>query len=70
MTHTCHVPGCDIPASLNMLMCKTHWRQVPGLLRGAVWAAYRPGQEKDKTPSREWVRAARAAINSVSVVNS
>lgn len=34
-------------------------------LRRRVWNAYRPGQEADKEPSREWWEAAQAAIRYV-----
>jgi hypothetical protein len=46
-------------------MCRTHWYMVPHDLRSAVWAAYRPGQCDDMTPSEEWHRAADAAIGMV-----
>lgn len=46
-------------------MCLKHWKMVPKALQDAVWATYRPGQCGDKRPSREWLTAARAAINAV-----
>lgn len=46
-------------------MCLRHWRMVPVELQRAVWATYRPGQEVNKQPSREYLEAARAAINAV-----
>ena len=65
MKHTCHVPDCDTPVTPKTLMCAYHWRQVPALLKQAVWEHYRSGQERDKSPSREYIRAERAAIDSV-----
>lgn len=44
-----------------MFMCKVHWRMVPRALRDAIWATYRPGQERDKTPSDAYLDTARAA---------
>jgi hypothetical protein len=38
---------------------------VPKALRRAVWATYVAGQEVTKTPSAEYLKAARAAINAV-----
>ncbi len=39
--------------------CKTHWALIPKDLQRKVWQAYRPGQEVDKTPSRQYVHVAR-----------
>lgn len=46
-------------------MCLAHWRRVPHDLQRAVWATYREGQEITKTPSREYVHAAEAAIAAI-----
>jgi len=46
-------------------MCPSHWYMVPAALRRRVWATYRAGQEADKLPSRDWVTAAKDAIDSV-----
>jgi len=48
-----------------MLMCKGHWFTVAPCIRDAVWATYRPGQEVDKQPSKQWHLAAVAAIGYV-----
>jgi len=63
--HTCHARGCEKPVSPKLLMCAAHWRRVPRELQRAVWATYRNGQEIDKKPSREYLTAARAAIDAV-----
>jgi hypothetical protein len=39
--------------------CKTHWFALPKYLRDKIWATYRPGQEITKTPSLEYIAAAR-----------
>lgn len=65
MKHTCHARGCEKPCPPKHLMCRPHWFMVPKPLRDAVWAAYRPGQERDKQPSAEWHEAADAAIRRV-----
>lgn len=60
--HHCHAIGCDDPCPPAHLMCRRHWRLVPKVLRDAVWAAYRPGQERQRViPSQDWFAAARAA---------
>lgn len=65
MSHTCHAKGCEALVAPKLLMCLKHWRRVPRELQRAVWASYRPGQEVDKKPSREYLEAARAAIEAV-----
>lgn len=52
--------------------CKEHWFKLPKTLRDAIWREYRPGQEKDGTPSdrylvvaalvQEWI-AGRIRVN-------
>jgi hypothetical protein len=41
--------------------CYYHWMKLPKSLRDKIWAAYRIGQEKTMTPSREYLAAAREA---------
>jgi hypothetical protein len=38
---------------------------VPATLKTAVWDTYRPGQENDKLPTREYLAAAQRAIGAV-----
>lgn len=57
--HTCHWPGCDKQVPPAMWGCKTHWFRLPQTLRTRVWKAYRPGQETDGRPSREYLAVAR-----------
>ena len=38
--------------------CKQHWFKLPQRLRNKVWAAYRPGQEIDLSPSEEYLAVA------------
>lgn len=59
--HTCHWPGCKRIVPPAMWGCKAHWYRLPEELRLRIWRTFRPGQEKTKTPSREYVEAARAA---------
>lgn len=70
MTHRCHAEGCEAAVAPKLLMCLRHWRMVPRALQRAVWAAYRPGQETDKSPSREYLAAARAAIAAVAAAET
>jgi hypothetical protein len=63
MAHTCHAIGCTKPVQPRLLMCRTHWDLVPDDLQQAVWAAYRPGQERDKRPTEHYlIVSTRAAI--------
>jgi hypothetical protein len=70
MTRPCLVDGCPNPRGARSLMCREHWAQVPRVLKQAVSTHYRPGQERTYNLSREYVAAARAALNSVSKQNS
>lgn len=63
--HKCHATACNTPVPPRMLMCAAHWSMVPKDLQNSVLANYRHGQCDDKRPSREWSRAAFAAICAV-----
>jgi hypothetical protein len=63
--HRCHALGCTVPVPPQMLMCRTHWFKVPKPLRQAVWSLYQRGQEVTKTPTPEYLAAARRAIDAV-----
>jgi len=41
--------------------CRPHWLTLPKEIRSRIWRAYRVGQEVTKTPSAEYVAAAREA---------
>lgn len=62
MPHRCHATGCAREVPPRMFMCRSHWFSLPKPIRDAIWATYRPGQERDKLPSREYVENARTAI--------
>lgn len=62
MTHTCHWPGCARVVPPKLWGCKPHWARLPQHLRDRIWAAYVPGQEITKTPSAEYLEAARAVL--------
>lgn len=59
MAHTCHWPGCPVEVPPKLWGCRPHWYALPVGLRSAIWKAYRPGQEIDKNPSREYVAVAQ-----------
>jgi DNA polymerase III epsilon subunit-like protein len=63
--HRCHAKGCHARVEPRLLMCPRHWRAVPANLQADVWRTYRAGQEIDKSPTREYLAAARAAIEAV-----
>jgi hypothetical protein len=48
-----------------MFMCRRHWFMVPRAMQARIWAAYRPGQERTKDPSPEYLDAAMEAVNYV-----
>jgi hypothetical protein len=59
--HHCHWPGCTVAVPPKLWGCKPHWYRLPKPIRDRIWATYRPGQERDKNPSPEYIAAARAA---------
>lgn len=59
MTHTCHWPGCDRVVPPRLWGCRPHWFALPQSLRNLITSTYRPGQEITKTPSRDYIQAAR-----------
>ena len=63
--HVCHAVKCDTPIELAEFMCPPHWSQVPSSLRESIQSTYRPGQEIDKQPSKEYLAYAAAAIAEV-----
>lgn len=58
MSHTCHWPGCRRVVPPRMWGCRNHWFTLPKRLRDAIWREYRPGQEIDKNPSKEYLEVA------------
>jgi hypothetical protein len=60
MTHHCHWPGCQRVVPPKLWGCREHWFRLPAHLRKRIWATYRPGQEKTKDPSAEYIAAAKA----------
>lgn len=63
--HHCHAKGCSVPVPPHLLMCAEHWRLVPPSLQRRVFSTYRKGQERDKSPSPQYLQAAREAIDFV-----
>ena len=61
MKHLCHHPTCETAVAPEMLACKRHWFMLPEAIRKQIWRTYRPGQEKDKRPSRQWLDAFKQA---------
>lgn len=64
-SHLCHAVACERPCPPALLMCAAHWRLVPVELQREVWRTYRPGQERDKSPSRAYLLALKQAVNEV-----
>lgn len=65
MAHHCHALNCKASVPPRLHMCAPHWRLVPRDLQRALYAAYRPGQERTMTPSAQYLRAAAACVRSV-----
>lgn len=58
-SHHCHWPGCKSQVPPAKWGCYFHWMKLPKYLRDKIWAAYRPGQERNLTPSSEYIAVAR-----------
>lgn len=58
--HACHWPGCKRQVRPAMWGCREHWYALPKELRDRIWRTYRPGQENDGRPSREYIAIFRA----------
>ncbi len=56
--HHCHWPGCKAQVPPARWGCYRHWMMLPRRLRDLIWSTFRPGQEKNMTPSVEYVRVA------------
>lgn len=63
--HECHATGCRNIVPPKFLMCGRHWRMVPREVQLLVWKHYRPGQEIDKKPTREYLAAMKSAVEAV-----
>lgn len=63
--HLCHANGCATEVPPEKLLCRKHWAMVPKKLQTEVWRHYRAGQCDDKRPSKEWLAAAKVAIDAV-----
>lgn len=66
-SHLCHAVACERPCPPALLMCAQHWRLVPLELQREVWRTYRPGQERDKSPSRAYLVALKRAVDAVAL---
>lgn len=63
--HYCHAHGCIIEVAPKMFMCRKHWYMVPRKLRDAIWAEYKTGQERTKTPTLRYLAVQQRAIGEV-----
>ena len=59
--HRCHWPGCDLNVAPRFWGCKKHWYKLPKRIRDRIWDTYVHGQEITKSPTREYIEAAREA---------
>lgn len=57
--HHCHWTGCAAQVPPAVWGCRKHWYMLPQGLRNKIWAAFKPGQEIDGTPSARYIEVAR-----------
>lgn len=60
--HLCHARNCKTAVPPSMFMCRDHWYMLPDAMRKRVWELYRPGQERTKDPSMEYLNHAMACV--------
>lgn len=65
MAHACHATGCDTEVLPRMWGCRHHWFMIPKRIRDAIWEHYIPGRERAWTPTKEYLKAAKAAVIAV-----
>lgn len=58
LRHFCHWPGCEAECPPSHWGCPFHWYKLPISLKKAIRHTYRPGQEVDKRPSKEYIEVA------------
>lgn len=61
-SHTCHWPGCEAEVAPSMWGCKPHWTRLPQSIKQEILEHYRAGQDVDKRPTVDYLRAARNAV--------
>ncbi len=61
MSHTCHADNCKKEVPPKMFMCLAHWKMVPKDMQRNIWHHYRPGQERDKRPTINYLKATKMA---------
>lgn len=49
----------------KLLFCLKHWRMTPKKIQLLIWRHYRPGQEIDKRPTREYLEVQQMAVRAV-----
>lgn len=57
--HHCHWPGCGKQCKPAYWGCYSCWMKLPKYLRDKIWETFKPGQEVNATPSREYIQVAR-----------
>lgn len=58
--HHCHWPGgCHDITAAAQYCCTRHWYKIPLRFRNKIWAAYRKGQEIDKSPTSRYMQVVR-----------
>jgi hypothetical protein len=62
LRHRCAWPSCAKLVPLGMWGCRVHWYALPSHLRHRIGRAYRDGLATDEHPTRDYVRAHRAAL--------
>ena len=65
MSHQCHATACEHKIPASMWCCRRHWRMVPRAIQNSIWRYYRQGQEDDWKPSRQYLLAAKSAVEAV-----
>lgn len=60
-TNSCAIVGCSGRIKKGLLMCRTHWNQVPLPIQKSIQKNYKPGQNIHNA-SPAYMGALKAAI--------
>jgi hypothetical protein len=63
--HKCPIDGCEELLPYNILMCRGHWRLVPGAIQGQVYTWWKAFQRGGKGAAERYLEVRKAAIDAV-----
>jgi hypothetical protein len=62
LTKTCFAKNCNLTIDSGVLMCRTHWYEVPKAIRDLVYRTYNRGRGVGTPEHTEAILAARKSL--------